>query len=713
MYAQQPNYYQISDQSGDKSLSTFLLTLLIVIVAVSIGTGVYYAVNAYNSTNTSAPSTNTCEEGKTYDTVYKKCLRTCPTGFEPIDDKDDCYIICENGKTRCGKDECIDLSQQSCIDNKSCKIQNVRNYKENSVSKQECCKDNEYVNNVKDSTDQICSSCDNTICGNQCCPKEIRSVNPSSKDPFDTTDFINKNPGPICVNSKMCCDQTFISSDNKCCQIPLCGTVCCDNNEGCYEGKCKTKCGEAFCSDTEVCLEDGLDSKKCIPKGCPWNDIYYDPQTVTSYFTEENKPKFYTNNDFVQNKYVIPTCSVSPYLQTSWWGGWSSTVTPEPNTPLYVTKDSSARQLQSRVMTTLDDKSNLNQKCLDPLACFQKIYQKSVTNVKDLTNVNVNDLTVSGNTCTGKLSCDIRLPTIADIKNKCPIRDEKGNFSLQCCGDPNEFKGEVCPNSQVCFYDNDKKINKCYSASRDQTAYNNTYCNGGFASVDNKKIMCDCSKLGSNIFGMKCNLTRKDCSNSGIPSDNTGNLICTCDLNSGVTGQYCDIVIPPPSSRPESMVGGGCSNLIVIPGPGVTFSDVSCEYFSYILTSPNGPKRLSGSTTANAVLGSISNSSEIIDKVKDLGGIISGGSFTPVLTIPWNMSLTFNINYYNGKVIRGVHLIKAPCFLASSNAYFDTNYFMPSENSYKFFYGNFDSGVGVADVLYIYQDQNLISLIKN
>ena len=131
MYAQQPNY-QISDQSGDKSLENFLLTLLAFIVLVSIGTGIYFGVKAFNSTKTSDPtSTNTCETGKTYDTVYKKCLRTCPTGFEPIDDKDDCYIICENGKTRCGKNECIDLSQQSCIDDKSCKIQNVRNYKEN------------------------------------------------------------------------------------------------------------------------------------------------------------------------------------------------------------------------------------------------------------------------------------------------------------------------------------------------------------------------------------------------------------------------------------------------------------------------------------------------------------------------------------------------------------------------------------------------------
>ena len=501
MYAQQPNY-QISDQSGDKSLENFLLTLLAFIVLVSIGTGIYFGVKAFNSTKTSDPtSTNTCETGKTYDTVYKKCLRTCPTGFEPIDDKDDCYIICENGKTRCGKNECIDLSQQSCIDDKSCKIQNVRNYKENSVSKQECCKDNEYVNNVKDSTDQICSSCDNTICGNQCCPKEIRSVNPSSKDPFDTELFENKNPGPICVNSKMCCDQNFISN-NICCQTPLCGTNCCDVNEGCYEGKCKTKCGEAFCSDTEVCLE-GLGSKKCIPEGCPWNDIYYDPKTVTSYFTEENKPTFYTSKDFFKNKYVIPTCSVSPYSSTSWLG-WSSTVTPEPNTPLYVTKDSSARKLQSKVMTTLDDKSN--PKCLDPLACFQKIYQKGVTNVKDLTNVNVNDLTVSGNTCTGKLSCDIRLPTIADIENKCPIRDDKANFSLQCCGDPNDFKGEVCPDSQVCFYDNKDSLNKCYSAVRDQTIYNTKYCNGGRASVNNKQIVCDCTNLGIDV-----KFLNKDC----------------------------------------------------------------------------------------------------------------------------------------------------------------------------------------------------------
>ena len=498
MYGYPPNNYQnLTNQSGSDLASIFILLAILIAVA-AVSTGIYYGVKAFNSTNTSPTSTNTCEKGKTYDTVYKKCLRTCPTGYEPIDDKDDCYIICEKGKTRCGKNECIDLSLQSCIDDKSCNIYNVRNYKENSVSKQECCKDNEYVNKVKDSSDQICSTCDNTICGDKCCPKEIRLVNPSSKDPFDTELFENKNPGPICVNSSICCDQNFISSDGKCCQTPLCGTYCCDVNEGCYEGKCKTICGDAFCTDTEVCLDNGLGSQKCIPKGCAWNDIHYDPTTVTSYFTKENKPTFYTNNDFVENKYVIPTCSVSPYLQKTWWGSYLES--PKLNTPLYVTKDSTTRQLQSIVMSTLDDKSN--PKCQDRLACFDKIYQKGVTNVKDLTSVN--DITVSGNKCIGKLSCDIRLPTISDIKNECPIRNVDGTFSSQCCGDPNNFKGEVCPDSQICFYDKDDGLNKCYSAGRDEY---NKYCNGGRASVNNKQIVCDCSNLGIDV-----KFLNKDCS---------------------------------------------------------------------------------------------------------------------------------------------------------------------------------------------------------
>ena len=697
MYVYPPNNYQnLTNQSGSDLASIFILIAIIIAVA-AVSTGIYYGVKSYN-TNTpppTPPSTNTCEEGKTYDNNFKKCLRTCPSGYERIDDKDDCYIICENDKTRCGKNECIDLSQQSCIDDKSCKIQQIRNYKENSVSKKECCKDNEYVNKVKDSSDQICSTCDNTICGDKCCPKEIRSINPSSKDPFDDGSFENKNPGPICVNSKMCCDQNFISTDNICCQTPLCGTDCCDDNEGCYEGKCKTICGDAFCTDTEVCLDNGLGSQKCIPKGCAWNDIHYDPTTVTSYFTKENKPTFYTNNDFVENKYVIPTCSVSPYLQKTWWSSYL--VSPNPNTPLYVTKDSIARQLQSKVMSTLDDKSN--PKCQDPLACFDKIYQKGVTNVKDLTSVN--DITVSGNKCIGKLSCDIRLPKISDIQNKCPIRNVDGTFSSQCCGDPNNFKGEVCPDSQICFYDG---LNKCYSAVRDQNEYNISYCSGGIASVKDKQIVCDCRNLGSNRYGEKCDLTRGNCNNSGIPNNNTGNLICTCDINSGVEGKYCGTVILPPDSRPDSMGdGSGCGNLIILPGPGVTFSEVSCEYFSYVLTSPSG--KISLNSLNSAVGGGCSE--KIIDKVKTLGGIIAGGSFTPLIMAPWNMSLTFNINYYNGKIKKNVHLIKAPCLFKSSNAYFDNKFFEPSENSYKFFYGNWTVGLGVADVLVIYQDQNL------
>lgn len=483
MYVYPPNNYQnLTNQSGSDLASIFILLAILIAVA-AVSTGIYYGVKAFNSTNTSPTSTNTCEKGKTYDTVYKKCLRTCPTGYEPIDDKDDCYIICEKGKTRCGKNECIDLSLQSCIDDKSCNIYNVRNYKENSVSKQECCKDNEYVNKVKDSSDQICSTCDNTICGDKCCPKEIRLVNPSSKDPFDTELFENKNPGPICVNSSICCDQNFISSDGKCCQTPLCGTnkKCCADNERCVEGECKTICGDTACSkDTEVCVDNGLGSQKCIPKGCPWLNISYDPSRVSSYFTNENKPAFYTNHDsIITNKYVIPTCSVINSLT---------------NTPLYVTKGSSSKLLQSRVMSTLEVGSN--PKCQDPLACFNKIYEKGVTSV--------NDFSVLGNNCSGKMSCDTTLPKISDIQNECPIRNVDGTFSSQCCGDPNNFKGEVCPDSQICFYDKDDGLNKCYSAGRDE--YNKS-CNGGRASVNNKQIVCDCSNLGIDV-----KFLNKDCS---------------------------------------------------------------------------------------------------------------------------------------------------------------------------------------------------------
>jgi len=189
--------------------------------------------------------------------------------------------VCNN-TAACG-DNCIDLTQYTCVQNKSCANENVcKNSVGNTIcidpTSQTCMSDGTVCDNTAicgdgtsglcyDSTSQTCMSdgtlCDNNaVCGSEC---------------IDLTKY-------VCVNGKAC---TINSSCKDSAGNPVCidpttqtcmpdGTVC-DNNAVCGTGDSQ------FCIDTSkyTCINGGTCLNANVCKDSSGNPVCINPKTQT------------------------------------------------------------------------------------------------------------------------------------------------------------------------------------------------------------------------------------------------------------------------------------------------------------------------------------------------------------------------------------------------------------------------------------------------
>ena len=196
-----------------------------------------------------------------------------------------------------------------------------------------------------------------------------------------------------------------------------------------------------------------------------------------------------------------------------------------------------------------------------------------LTCLNEMANPSVSDIYYDNNgACVALQQCNHQI----GLSNNVQSYDEFGNKILT--GNNNiDWTSDFQPNCTSQDAANQCQNYSGYVCTNGKLVDPNVYCNNNVTADSNGNCVCAFAQTGeTQYYGHKCNLTRKNCNNYGIPSDNLdGILSCKCDDNSGFGGPYCNKILDIPQSLPSEVKNrvlySSCSDLLLIPGPGVTF----------------------------------------------------------------------------------------------------------------------------------------------
>ena len=292
-------------------------------------------------------------------------------------------VICDNVSTQC------DTVKKVCVDCKKGRV----------LCNGICCPENNFCN-----SDGTCVACDpktTTVCGKNCCTLGSLCSSDKSKCIVCSTSLCNDiclDANQVCTNDGPCDPLNVYTQGgvNYCCKESACKGVCCGTNQSCQGGKCMDLCGSSFCDpDTQTCVV--VDSKSyCINKGCEWDEIIYDPQSI----------KYGTNGQ------QLEVCGLLTNGVTTYWA----------------TKHQNATRTAKDIQA-LDSKAQC-----DENDCIYRAAEKGLNTV---------EFDTGSKTCNSLFNCNTLLP---DTLTTCPLDNTQS-----CCTDSTgAFTGQVCPGGNIC-----------------------------------------------------------------------------------------------------------------------------------------------------------------------------------------------------------------------------------------------------------------------
>ena len=291
-------------------------------------------------------------------------------------------VICDNVLTQC------DTVQKVCV---NCEKGRV-------LCKGVCCPENNFCN-----SDGTCVACDpktTTVCGKNCCA--LGSLC-SSKCIVCSTSLCNDiclDANQVCTNDGPCDPLNVYTQGgvNRCCQELACNGVCCGTNQSCQSGKCMDVCGSSFCDpDTQACFSEKDKDPYCYNKGCEWDEIVYNPQSIP-YGTKGQQ---------------LEVCGVLTNGVTAYW---------------------STKQ-QNATRTAKDVQASDSKAQCDDNDCKRRSAEIGLNKV---------DFDPVSKTCNSMFDCNTLLP---DALPTCPLDNTRS-----CCVDASgAFTGQVCPGGNICI----------------------------------------------------------------------------------------------------------------------------------------------------------------------------------------------------------------------------------------------------------------------
>lgn len=339
-----------------------------------------------------------CVGGKIYDSS------------QVCDSNPDKPIICDNVSTQCDKV------------NKVC----VKCEKGRVLCNGVCCSEKNFCN-----SDGTCVACDpttTTVCGKHCCTIGSLCSSDKSKCITCSTSLCNDkclDSNQVCTNDGPCDPLNVYKQGDitHCCEKSACKGVCCDTNQSCQDDKCMDICGSSFCDpETQKCVV--VDNKSyCINKGCEWDEIIYDPQSI-KYGTKGQQ---------------LEICGLLTNGVPTYW----------------------ATKHQNITRTAKDIQASSSKAQCNTNDCIYRTAEKGLNTV---------EFDTVSKTCNSLFNCSTLLP---DTLTTCPLDNTKS-----CCTDATgTFTGQVCPGNEVCdngvchvkcgdgqYYSNDK--GKCLALNR-------------------------------------------------------------------------------------------------------------------------------------------------------------------------------------------------------------------------------------------------------
>ena len=294
-------------------------------------------------------------------------------------------VICDNVLTQC------DTVQKVCV---NCEKGRV-------LCKGVCCPENNFCN-----SDGTCVACDpktTTVCGKNCCALGSLCSSDKSKCIPCSTSLCNDiclDSTQVCTNDGPCDPLNVYTQGgvNRCCKEAACNGVCCNTGQSCQGGKCMDVCGSSFCDpDTQACFSEKDKDPYCYNKGCEWDEIAYDPQSIP----------------YGKQGQQLEVCGVLTNGVTSYW----------------------SIQQQNATRTAKDVQASGSKAQCDDNDCKRRSAEKGLNNI---------DFDPVSKTCNSTFNCNTLLP---EVLTTCPLDNTKS-----CCTNASgAFTGQVCPGGNNCI----------------------------------------------------------------------------------------------------------------------------------------------------------------------------------------------------------------------------------------------------------------------
>jgi hypothetical protein len=539
---------------------SFLYIIIIGIIIILTGVGVYFLFKSIRNNNINPPkpdckkcANNCCEDGENCQSDNATCCKNELWGKD-INGVDKCCQIklcgniCCNSNQSCGKDKnnnptccssklcgtnntCCDLTGENCqSDNATCckdelwgkdKLGNNKCCLKplcNGI----CCDSNEEC----DSDTNKCVSCSTITCNGDCCPLNYKCYKGLTTKKCCNQELCGDNcceSEQTCMPDKTCCDMPC-EKGKKCCPDGYsCTTndICCKDNISCVD-----ELGNPICYDQNLCGKDKNGKCICCKKGEKFDSI----SSTCKTYCGDNELCDLDNQYCVSENGNYIGCANKECV-------WS-TYNYDPPTIIDNNKNASVCKYQNRYYVISDplDPSDPNKHIpLSMLTRSSYVGQDpsskvdcTINNCKEKINeagmqfVNYDD---KQKICIANFNCS-KLPLLKDI-NICPLL-----HGQSCCNDENgKFTGQICSNNRICYKGNcvcnqnevDNKDN-CIYLDRKHT------CNGN-GDINYADGTCICDSFYSG----------KNCETKCEPGYDSKNNICIPILASDIT-VYVDII---------------------------------------------------------------------------------------------------------------------------------------------------------------------------
>ena len=542
----------------------------------------------------------TCPSDQRYDEVQKKCIQQC-TSSQIYDENykggacrkncqfpsiwssvsEDC-ITCIEGEVY---DPVAGICVQGCINDSDCG--SASGSGPNRIYKTKC----------------VAGKCCDTPCltkdGYKCCQN-------CNQDPLNAEQNICCSPSQICQDSNgntTCCSGTSICINNQCLQP--CGpgderNIKCEQNQKCVVvGNVDSTSNLATQAKTNSNIIYDTNTKNlytCVntDTGCYKGNQYAVPPAINNHYPcfQIDKTDTATGLGFCSAKELGNTNGIDLCKTFKNKNECNGNNTCYWYDVLQEMKDEPSQMKLNNIMKQTFNQNNGYYCADDPNLSYgravgKQLFSQNVQNstkscdyltcVNELANPSVSDIYYNDKTgaCVGIQQCNRQ----DGLTNQVQSYDQYGNQILQENNNPDWTSNfpESCDTPEAvrqCSNFITETSNICIDG---RIIDAKAYCNNNGTSDPFGNCICSIAKPGdTQYYGRRCNLTRAQCNNSGIPSDVSGNVVtCTCDANSGLTGANCNTVKDIPQSLPSDvpdLIRSGCGSLLLIPGPGVTFT---------------------------------------------------------------------------------------------------------------------------------------------